>query len=125
MEKKDTKKVTKPSVQTTEMTENIERKCKPAEKVEEKRPLRDVNTPSKTGKVMPKTNISIKKVLRKRSSTAGSPKPSISKNHTNSARKPMWKRRPLPAHSGVPVPEKMKKLSLKLLDMDFYKNEQV
>ncbi|CAF4959168.1 unnamed protein product [Pieris macdunnoughi] len=124
MEKEDSKKVTKPTVKTTEMTKTNESKGKLGEKVEEKRPLRDVNTP-KTGKVMPKTNITIKKVLRKRSSTAGSPQSSISKIHTNSARKPMWKRRPLPAHSGVPVPEKMKKLSLKLLNMDSYKDEQV
>ncbi|CAK1599128.1 unnamed protein product [Parnassius mnemosyne] len=29
---------------------------------------------------------------------------------TKSAKKAMWKRRPKPAHSGVPVPEKMKRL---------------
>lgn len=29
---------------------------------------------------------------------------------TKSAKKSTWKRRPKPAHSGVPVPEKMKKL---------------
>jgi hypothetical protein len=29
---------------------------------------------------------------------------------TKSAKKAAWKRRPKPAHSGVPVPEKMKKL---------------
>ncbi|CAG4951680.1 unnamed protein product [Parnassius apollo] len=29
---------------------------------------------------------------------------------TKSAKKALWKRRPKPAHSGVPVPEKMKRL---------------
>lgn len=29
---------------------------------------------------------------------------------SKSAKKATWKRRPKPAHSGVPVPEKMKKL---------------
>ncbi|XP_045494094.1 uncharacterized protein LOC123693165 [Colias croceus] len=34
---------------------------------------------------------------------------------TKSAKKANWKRRPKPAHSGVPVPEKMKKLLEKQL----------
>ncbi|XP_072939348.1 uncharacterized protein [Epargyreus clarus] len=38
---------------------------------------------------------------------------------TKSAKKATWKRRPKPAHSGVPVPEKMKKLLQKqLMDSD-------
>lgn len=34
---------------------------------------------------------------------------------TKSAKKASWKRRPKPAHSGVPVPEKMKRLLEKQL----------
>lgn len=36
-------------------------------------------------------------------------------NVTKSAKKASWNRRPKPAHSGVPVPEKMKKLLEKQL----------
>ncbi|CAH0605699.1 unnamed protein product [Chrysodeixis includens] len=39
---------------------------------------------------------------------------------TKSAKKPSWKRRPKPAHSGVPIPEKMKKIMAKeFLDPQF------
>ncbi|KPJ03359.1 PREDICTED: uncharacterized protein LOC106120086 [Papilio xuthus] len=37
---------------------------------------------------------------------------------TKSAKKPMRNRRPKPAHSGVPVPEKMRKCLAQLLNSD-------
>ncbi|XP_041971346.1 uncharacterized protein LOC121727517 [Aricia agestis] len=43
-------------------------------------------------------------------------KPVLPGTATKSAKKATWKRRPKPAHSGVPVPEKMKKLLGKQLD---------
>ncbi|CAH2244802.1 uncharacterized protein LOC120626550 [Pararge aegeria] len=42
------------------------------------------------------------------------PSPSI----TKSAKKSTWKRRPKPAHSGVPVPEKLKKLLIEKKEID-------
>lgn len=57
--------------------------------------------------------------VRQRTSTVpkvATPKPKENKSVplpgsvTKSAKKPSWKRRPKPAHSGVPVPEKMKRL---------------
>ncbi|PZC72289.1 hypothetical protein B5X24_HaOG211622 [Helicoverpa armigera] len=87
-------------------------------------------------KTVDKTPLKINKLnveprtTRKRTSTvpnAASPKPKenrsvpVPNSVTKSGKKkPSWKRRPLPAHSGVPIPEKMKKIMEKqFLDSEF------
>ncbi|KAJ8733104.1 hypothetical protein PYW08_001402 [Mythimna loreyi] len=87
-----------------------------------------------TKKTVDKTPIQINKssevrTTRQRTSTAptlATPKPKdkksvpIPSSVTKSGKKPSWKRRPMPAHSGVPIPEKMKKLMEKqFLDSEF------
>ncbi|XP_022825323.1 uncharacterized protein LOC111355570 [Spodoptera litura] len=69
------------------------------------------------------------RVTRQRTSmapTLATPKPKENKavpipsSVTKSGKKPSWKRRPKPAHSGVPIPEKMRKLMEKqFLDSEF------
>ncbi|CAK1546300.1 unnamed protein product [Leptosia nina] len=83
------------------------------------KPAMNGAVPKPTTRVIksPKT---VKKVTLKRCSIAPSPLPSIKKKPDNSAQKLSLKRRQLPAHSGVPVPDKMKNLKLQLLDIDFY-----
>uniref|UniRef100_A0A2A4JNK0 Uncharacterized protein n=1 Tax=Heliothis virescens TaxID=7102 RepID=A0A2A4JNK0_HELVI len=86
-------------------------------------------------KTVDKTPLKINKLnveprtTRQRTSTvpkAATPKPKENKSVpvpssvTKSGKKPSWKRRPMPAHSGVPIPEKMRKLMEKqLLNSEF------
>ncbi|XP_035438591.2 uncharacterized protein LOC118268281 [Spodoptera frugiperda] len=75
------------------------------------------------------TTTSDARVTRQRTSTVptlATPKPKENKavpipsSVTKSGKKPSWKRRPKPAHSGVPIPEKMRKLMEKqFLDSEF------
>ncbi|KAJ8727756.1 hypothetical protein PYW07_001875 [Mythimna separata] len=80
-------------------------------------------------KTVDKTPLQINKTVevratRQRTSTApmlATPKPKdkvpvpAPSSVTKSGKKPSWKRRPMPAHSGVPIPEKMRKLMEKQL----------
>ncbi|KAM3958544.1 uncharacterized protein ACR2FA_007454 [Aphomia sociella] len=81
-----------------------------------------MSTRKVTEKVPPKANMTAE--TRQRTSTVpkvSTPKPKDNKSVplpgsvTKSAKKSTWKRRPKPAHSGVPVPEKMKRLLEKQL----------
>ncbi|KAF9798682.1 hypothetical protein SFRURICE_007012 [Spodoptera frugiperda] len=80
-------------------------------------------------KPVDKTPLKNTRVTRQRTSTVptlATPKPKENKavpipsSVTKSGKKPSWKRRPKPAHSGVPIPEKMRKLMEKqFLDSEF------
>ncbi|XP_059049736.1 uncharacterized protein LOC131844789 [Achroia grisella] len=80
-----------------------------AKKVTEKTALKINN---KTMEMRPRTSTVPKVSTPKPKENKSVPLPS---SVTKSAKKTTWKRRPKPAHSGVPVPEKMKRLFEKQL----------
>ncbi|KAG6450142.1 uncharacterized protein LOC115443524 [Manduca sexta] len=91
---------------------------------------KNMSTVKKTTEKIPKIPLKLNNTTTEsRQRTATVPKVSTPKTKdktasmpgsvTKSVKKSTWKRRPKPAHSGVPVPEKMKRiLERQLQDMD-------